>query len=153
MNGEPPPPSSPAANLAESTAALSSALAQMDAAALMQRPAPGEWSAWDVAYHVAQIEVWYVAKLCEAGATDAAEAMQRFLAVWSAMRGQALALAALVPPEKLDAAGLLTGVPNWTPRQLIERMAAHDGEHAAQVWAARGGDRRGRGQRDVGEEG
>ena len=153
MSGEPTPQSSPAADLAGSTAALASALANLDAVSLMKRPAPGEWSAWDIAYHVAQIEVWYAAKLCEAVAADAPEAMQRFVALWSAIRERALALAALVPPERLDATGLLSGVPDWTPRQLIERMAAHDREHAAQAWAARRGGEPGGGRRGARGEG
>ena len=125
--------------LARSTAALQSALTGLDTEMLNRRPAPGEWSAWDIAYHVAQIEVWYVAKLCEASAADASQALARFMELWFAMRAQALALAAEIPDDRLDRAGLLSGVPNWTPRQLVERMAAHDREHAAQARAATGG--------------
>lgn len=122
--------------LRRSTAALRDALSHMDAAALTRRPAPDEWNCWDIAYHVAQIEVWYVAKLCEAVSAGAPEAAARFLGVWSALREAAIALAEEVPSERLDRAGLLSGVPDWTPRELIQRIADHDEEHAAQARVA-----------------
>ena len=125
-----------AALLARSQHALTSAFTALTAATFDRRPAPGEWSAWDIAYHLAQIEVWYVAKLCEAASPDRFAAMERFLHLWDAMRREALALAGDLPAERLDVEGLLGGVPDWTPRQLVERMAAHDREHAAQVWTA-----------------
>jgi hypothetical protein len=126
--------------LTRSSANLLDALSGLDARRLAQRPAPDEWSAWDIAYHVAQIEVWYFAKLCEAASHDAPAAMARFLTAWQAIRAQGLALVAALPRERLDEAGLLSGVPDWTPRQLLERMAAHDQEHAAQARAAAEGD-------------
>ena len=49
-----------------------------------------------------------------------------------------LTLAGQVPSERMDTPGLLTGVPDWTPRQLVERMAAHDREHARQAAEAAG---------------
>jgi hypothetical protein len=126
------------ADLAASTTALLAALSGHDEAALARRPAPEEWSAWDIAYHVAQIEVWYVAKLCEAAAASAPDAMARFLAAWSELRAEGLRLAAAIPAERLDQPDLLSGVPDWTPRQLIERIVAHDEEHARQARAASG---------------
>ncbi|MGE0540730.1 MAG: DinB family protein [Dehalococcoidia bacterium] len=123
-------------DLAASTAEVFDALAGLDAGQLVRRPAPDEWSAWDIAYHVAQIEVWYVAKLCEAASDDAPAAMDRFLDAWRQLRRFGLELTERIPAERLDAVGLLSGVPDWTPRQLIERMAAHDLEHAAQANAA-----------------
>jgi hypothetical protein len=98
-----------------------------------QRPADGGWSPWEVAYHLFDIERWYIAKLCEASATDRPAALQRFLAVWSRLRDKAAAIAAGIPPERMDVAGLLSGVPDWTPRLLLEAMEAHGHEHAAQV--------------------
>jgi len=121
------------AHLAASTSELLHTLSGLDAEALLRRPAAGEWSAWDIAYHVAQIEVWYIAKLCEAATPEPAAAMARFLDLWQTMRAQALELSRSIPIDRLDREGLLTGVPDWTPRQLIERMAAHDLEHAAQA--------------------
>jgi hypothetical protein len=130
-----------AAELAPTTEAVQRAFRALDADTLARRPAPQEWSAWDVAYHLAQIEVWYVAKLCEAASAGPAEALARFIEVWSSMRAQGLALAAAIPRERLDVAGLLGGVPDWTPRHLVERIAAHDREHVAQVeTAVSGGD-------------
>jgi hypothetical protein len=123
-------------HLAASTAQVFAALSGLDAEELVRQPAPEEWSAWDIAYHVAQIEVWYLAKLCEAASMDAPAAMERFLEAWRQIRQLGLTLAEQIPRERLDAAGLLTGVPDWTPRQLIERMAAHDREHAEQAIAA-----------------
>jgi hypothetical protein len=98
-----------------------------------QRPADGGWSPWELAYHLFDIERWYVAKLCEASVPDQPAALQRFLAVWSRLREEAAAIAAEIPPERMDVAGLLSGVPDWTPRLLIEAITAHDREHAAQV--------------------
>jgi hypothetical protein len=126
--------------LARSTAMLRSALSGLDSAALGRRPVPGEWSAWDIAYHVAQLEIWYLAKLCEAATQEPAQAMERFMQLWFDMRSRGLSMAAEISPERLDAAGLLAGVPDWTPRLLLERMAAHDREHAAQARAAVRGD-------------
>lgn len=123
-------------DLAASTEQVLAALSGCDAEQLLRRPAPEEWSAWDIAYHIAQIEVWYVAKLCEAASPDAPAAMERFLTAWQQLRRFGLALAAQIPPERLDTPGLLSGVPNWTPRQLLERMASHDREHAEQAIAA-----------------
>lgn len=124
------------ADLAASKAALETAFDNLDSTAL-RRPAPGEWSAWDIAYHVAQIEVWYLAKLCEASSSDPLAALDEFLAVWDLMRSRALGLASRLATERLDEQGALSGVPDWTPRRLVERMAAHDREHAEQVTAAR----------------
>ena len=119
--------------LARSTAMIQSALGGLDSDALSRRPAPGEWSAWDIAYHITQLEVWYLAKLCEATAREPSQAMARFMQLWFEMRARALSMAAEIPPDRLDAVGLLTGVPDWTPRLLLARMAAHDREHAAQA--------------------
>jgi hypothetical protein len=98
-----------------------------------QRPADGGWNAWEIAYHLFDIERWYIAKLCEASTSDRPAALQRFLAVWSRLRDEAAAIAADIPAERMDVPGLLSGVPDWTPRLLIDAMAAHDHEHAAQV--------------------
>jgi hypothetical protein len=128
-------------DLAASTEQVFEAISGLDVEQLVRRPAPEEWSAWDIAYHVAQIEVWYVAKLCEAASVDAPAAMERFLEAWQQLRRFGLTLAERIPPERLDAAGLLSGVPDWTPRQLIERMAGHDREHAEQAITASLADR------------
>ena len=125
-------------DLVDSTAQVLGALSGLDAGQLTRRPAPDAWSAWDIAYHVAQIEVWYVAKLCEAADADAPAAMERFLAAWHQLRRIGLTLAEQIPPERMDTAGLLSGVPDWTPRELVERMAAHDREHAHQAADASG---------------
>jgi hypothetical protein len=130
------------ADLARSTDELLAALTGLDADGIARRPAPGEWSAWDIAYHVAQIEVWYVAKLCEAATADRVEALRLFVGVWQKARTEGLALANRIPPERLDRTGELGGVPDWTPRQLLERIAAHDREHAAQVLDAASGAER-----------
>jgi hypothetical protein len=127
--GQPPE----AARLARSTEDLLASLSDLDAAALLRRPAADEWSAWDIAYHVAQIEVWYLAKLCEAAAADAPEAMAHFVEAWRSLRATGLALAARIPAGRLDAAGLLGGVSDWTPRELLGRIADHDEEHAEQA--------------------
>lgn len=134
---QPPPSALP--DLATTAATLRAALTVPDAASLSRRPTPEAWAIWDIAYHVAQIEVWYVAKLCEAANVAPVEAMARFLDAWSALRREAVAVAAAVPPERMDQLGLLSGVPDWTPRFLVEQIAAHDREHTAQAWAARGG--------------
>lgn len=126
--------------LTESADVLSGVLTGGDAGALRRRPAEEEWSAWDVAYHVAQLEIWYVAKLCEAVGADEPEAMARFVAVWRSMREQAVALAREIPDGRLDRRGLLGGVPEWTPRELIERMAVHDAEHTEQAREAMAGE-------------
>ena len=122
--------------LARSTDMLRSALSGLDNDTLGRRPAPGEWSAWDIAYHMVQLEVWYLAKLCEATTQEPSQAMDRFMQLWSEMRARSLSMAAEVSPDRLDAEGLFTGVPDWTPRLLLERMAAHDREHAVQARAA-----------------
>jgi hypothetical protein len=122
--------------LSNSTDTLLDALSGLDAERLNRRPAPGEWSVWDIAYHVAQIEVWYVAKLCEAASADAPAAVARFLEAWQRLRDHALALARSIPAERLDTPGLLSGVPDWTPRRLLEAIAVHDHEHAEQARAA-----------------
>lgn len=124
--------------LSDSTAQILGALSGLDAGQLSRRPAPEQWSAWDIAYHVAQIEVWYVAKLCEAASGDAPAAMEQFLEAWRRLRLIGLTLAARIPIERLDTTGLLSGVPDWTPRRLIEAMAAHDREHAQQAAEASG---------------
>ena len=125
-----------ARDLAESTARLHDALTGLTAEQLERRPAPAEWSAWDIAYHVAQIEVWYLAKLCEAVAADRAGAFRLFTDLWQKARAEGLELAGRIPSERLDQPDLLGGVPDWTPRRLLQRIAAHDREHAAQVYAA-----------------
>ena len=132
-------PTPAARDLAQSTARLHDALAHLTAEQLERRPGPGEWSTWDIAYHVAQIEVWYLAKLCEAVAADRAEAFRLFVGLWQTARAEGLALAGRIPSARLDQPGLLGGVPDWTPRELLQRIAAHDREHAAQVDAAVGG--------------
>jgi hypothetical protein len=140
--GAPAPADAPiealAGLLSSSTADLADALGGLTDAALTLRPAPEAWSAWDIAYHVAQIEVWYIAKLCEAAGGGPAAALARFLELFAGMREEALALVHALPPERLDEPGQLTGVPDWTPRLLVERMAAHDHEHAAQARTAIG---------------
>lgn len=125
--------------LLRSSSTLQDVLSSGDAQALRRRPAQGEWSAWDVAYHVAQLEVWYIAKLCEAAGADAPAAMAHFVAVWQAMRDQAIILAASIPEQRLDQPGLLGGVPDWTPRHVLERMTAHDEEHTTQAREAMSG--------------
>lgn len=119
------------------------AFARMHAAELDGAEAAGEWTAWEIAYHLLDIERWYIAKLCEAAAADRVEALARFMAVWARLRDETLALAHDLPPERLDVAGLLSGVPDWTPRSLLDAIAAHDREHAAQIGAARRGTRTG----------
>lgn len=123
---------------AVSRAAVLAAFAHMTEAELDRRPADGEWSAWEIAYHLLDIERWYIAKLCEATAPDRTAALARLLAVWARLREETLALARAVPPERLNRPGLLSGVPDWTPRRLLAAIAAHDQEHAVQVRAARG---------------
>lgn len=125
--------------LRASTDTLIAALSGLDAARLLSRPAADAWSAWDIAYHVAQIEVWYAAKLCEASAPSPPAAMNSFVELWSALRQASLRLAAAIPTERFDQAGLLGGVPTWTPRALLQAMAEHDHDHAAQVRDAVGG--------------
>lgn len=98
-----------------------------------QRPPAGGWNPWEIAYHLFDIERWYIAKLCEAATTDRPAALARFLAVWSRLRDETAAIAAEIPGERMDTAGLLSGVPDWTPRSLMNALAAHDREHAAQV--------------------
>jgi hypothetical protein len=127
-------------DLARSSDEIQRALAGFDAEQLARRPAPGEWSAWDIAYHLAQIEVWYFAKLCEAASDDPPSALARFMRALGQMRSAGVAVASAIPEERLDTPGLLGGVPDWTPRQLLERIAAHDREHAAQVIAAAGAE-------------
>lgn len=123
--------------LLRSGEALAAAFADIDAPSLLQRPAAGEWSAWDIAYHVAQIEIWYYAKLCEAVYPDPVAAVRHFLAGWQELRVRAVALAEQLPTARLAQRGLLTGVPEWSAHDLLERVAAHDLEHAAQALAAR----------------
>lgn len=106
---------------------------------LMRRPADGGWNAWEVAYHLLDIERWHIAKLCEAATGDRAEALARFAAIWSRLRDEAIALTRAVPEERLDTLGLLTGIPDWTPRRLITAIAVHDHAHAAQIRAAMSG--------------
>jgi uncharacterized damage-inducible protein DinB len=137
---------------AASRAAVLAAFAHITEAELDRRPADGEWSAWEIAYHLLDIERWYIAKLCEAtapprlaGAPDRTAALARLLAVWARLREETLALARAVPPERLDQAGLLSGVPDWTPRRLLRAIVTHDHEHAAQVRAARGMEQPGEG--------
>ncbi len=124
--------------LAAGRAAALAAFAHMTEAELDRRLADGEWSAWEIAYHLLDIERWYIAKLCEATAPDRTAALARLLAVWARLREETLALARELPAERLDQPGLLSGVPDWTPRRLLVAIATHDHEHAAQVRAARG---------------
>jgi uncharacterized damage-inducible protein DinB len=122
--------------LAVSTERLFEALSGLDSEQLTLRPAPDAWSVWDIAYHVAQIEVWYLAKLCEAVSTGTPAALERFLEVWQQVRRHGLTLADEIPSDRLDRPGLLTGVAGWTPRDLLVRMAAHDEEHTEQATVA-----------------
>jgi hypothetical protein len=103
-----------------------------------RRPEDGGWNAWEVAYHLLDLERWYIAKLCEAVSADRPGALARFLGVWSRLRDETIALARALPPERLDQAGVLSGVPDWTPRTLLDAISAHDQEHAAQVRRAGG---------------
>jgi hypothetical protein len=84
----------------------------------------------------AEIEVWYLATLCEAASTGPAQALAAFGDAWQRLRAESLALASTIPEERLNREGQLSGVPDWTPRQLLERIAAHDDEHTVQVDAA-----------------
>ena len=118
-------------------AAVLMALAGQTDEELARRPPDGGWNAWEIAYHLFDIERWYIAKLCEAATADRAAALARFMTVWARLRDEAVALARDIPPERLDAPGLLGGVPDWTPRGLLAAIAAHDYEHAAQIQAAR----------------
>src|SRR3712207_8818143 len=88
--------------LVASTAELLTTLAGVDAERLLRRPAADQWSAWDIAYHVAQIEVWYFAKLCEAASADAPAAMRRFLDAWQQLRSSGTELARAIPRERMD---------------------------------------------------
>lgn len=126
--------------LVASTAELFATLTGLDAEQLNRRPAPDQWSAWDIAYHVAQIEVWYFAKLCEAASGDAPGAMRRFVDAWRQLRVSGIELARAIPQGRIDTAGILSGVPDWTPRALLQAIAAHDREHADQARAAADGD-------------
>ena len=125
--------------LVASTADVLACLGGLSQDELERRPPDGGWNAWEIAYHLFDIERWYIAKLCEATAHDRAQALTRFVEVWRRLREQTLALADVVPPERLDTQGLLSGVPDWTPRRLLDAIAAHDHEHAAQARAARAG--------------
>lgn len=138
VNGDPIAGPPERAALIRSTSMLRDALAGLDASQLDRRRGAGEWSAWDIAYHITQIEIWYLAKLCEASSTDRSEALDRFVEAWRSVREASLALAGELPAERLDRPGLLGGVPDWTARDLLERMAAHDIEHAQQAAAASG---------------
>ena len=113
------------------------AFAGMDAATATRQPADGGWDARSVAYHLLDIERWYIAKLCEAVTDDPASALQRFLAVWQRLRAETIALAAALSPDRLGTPGLLSGVPGWTPALLLKTIAQHDAEHAEQVAALR----------------
>ena len=124
--------------LREGQAAVLAALAAVPPAQVARRPSEDSWNAWEIAYHLFDIERWYVAKLCEAAAPDRSAALGRFMHVWSRLRDEAIELARAIPVERLEQAGLLGGVADWTPRVLIAAIAAHDREHAAQVLAARG---------------
>jgi hypothetical protein len=104
---------------------------------LSRRPAEGQWNAWETAYHLFDIERWYIAKLCEAASGSRAEALERFIGIWARLRDEAISMARDIPAERFDQPGLLSGVPDWTPRALLEAMAAHDREHTAQIQAAR----------------
>jgi hypothetical protein len=101
-----------------------------------RRPPDGGWSAWEIAYHLFDIERWYLAKLCEAASPDRPAALARFVQAWSELREASVALAGRIPAEQLDRPGLLSGVPEWTPRGLLEIIASHDHEHAAQIRAS-----------------
>lgn len=120
--------------------AVERTLTGLSAVAARSRPMDGGWNAREIAYHLVDIERWYIAKLCEAVTNDPAAALDRFVAIWSDLRRQTLALAEAIPPERLDQAGLLSGVPEWTPRSLLTAIADHDQEHAAQAVAAKRGD-------------
>lgn len=128
---------SPLPDLGDSTARVLDALAAASEEEVTARAAAGDWSAWEIAYHLFDIERWYVAKLCEAVAGSRAEALTRFVAGWRALRRETEELVAALPPDRLDRPGILSGVPAWTPRTLVEAIAAHDREHAAQALAAR----------------
>jgi hypothetical protein len=125
------------AALEASTAAVLVALRGCVGDEPVRRPSDGGWNAREIAYHLLDIERWYAAKLCEAVALDQSAALDRFMDVWSRLRAETLALARAVPSDRLDRRGLLSGVPAWTPRDLLAAMAAHDREHAAQALAAR----------------
>lgn len=118
------------------TAVLAS-LAGLTDEELAARVAEGEWNAWEIAYHLFDIERWYIAKLCEAVSGSRTEALERLIGIWARLRDEAISLANEIPSERLDQPGLLSGVPDWTPRGLLEAMAVHDREHTDQVQAAR----------------
>lgn len=118
--------------------AVSAAFAGITGDDLSRRPAAEAWSAWEVAYHLFDIERWYIAKLCEAVSNDKSEALHQYLAIWGRLRDEAIQLATRIPDHRVDQPALLSGIPDWTPRGLLQAMTAHDHEHAAQVLAARG---------------
>ncbi len=124
--------------LQQSTAVVLAAFAGIDGDAIGRRPAPGAWSAWEIAYHLVDIERWYAAKLCEAVTPERSAALARFMALWADLRAATLDLARAIPAEHLDRPGLLSGVPEWTPRALLHAIAAHDVEHATQVRVSTG---------------
>ena len=105
----------------------------LDGDAITRRPAPGSWNIWEIAYHLFDIERWYIAKLCEAVSADQPAALRQFIGAWAKLRDITLELSAIVPPERLDQPGLLSGVPDWTPRALLQMIADHDNEHGGQI--------------------
>ena len=62
-------------------AAVLAALAGLTDAELARRPPDGGWNGWEIAYHLFDIERWYVAKLCEAATADRAAALSRYMTI------------------------------------------------------------------------
>ena len=122
----------------QSRAAVLAALDSLTVEEAERRPAAGDWNVHEIAYHLLDMERWYIAKLCEAVGRDQPDTLARFIAIWARLRDETIALARELPAARLDTAGLLGGVPDWTPRRLLDMIAAHDAEHAAQALAARG---------------
>lgn len=125
-------------SLSAGKAAVLAALRGLTVEDAAARPADGGWSAWEIAYHLFDIERWYIAKLCEAVAPGRSDALDRFITIWSWLREESIRLARAIPAQRLSETGLLSGVPDWTPAGLIAAIAAHDREHAAQALSARG---------------
>lgn len=118
---------------------LRATFSTIDEAAITRRP-PGGWSVWEIAYHLMDMERWFLAKVCEAASGSRAEALTHFVLQWSRLREDVATRLQTMPADRMDVPGLLSGVPGWTPRALLAVMAAHDREHLAQIRAAARGE-------------
>lgn len=114
-----------------------------------RRPAPGKWSAREIACHLADCEIAFAFRLRQTlaqpkhviqpfdqnawAATYGGQSATGALAVFTALREWNLALIRTVPPIALSTPVTHPERGDMTMQTLVETMAGHDLNHLAQI--------------------